>query len=54
MVFDTEQQRQIILEMLDNLTFPGKIMDTLCGFKQEVIAGEIKKIIAEKDQKVKL
>ena len=43
MVFDKEEQRKIILELLDSVTIPGKAIDVLFGFKQEVIAGEVKK-----------
>lgn len=44
MVFDKEEQRKIILELLDSVTIPGKAVDVLFAFKQEVIAGEVKKV----------
>jgi len=39
MVFDKEEQRKIILEILDNVTIPGKSLDVLFAFKQEVLQG---------------
>lgn len=42
MIFDNEEQKQIILELLGAVTIPGKALDKLYQFKQEVIAGEIK------------
>jgi hypothetical protein len=42
MIFDTEKQKQIILELLDSVTIPGKALDELYQFKHDVLAGEIK------------
>lgn len=42
MTFDKEEQRKIILELLDSVNIPGKAIDVLFAFKQQVIAGEIK------------
>jgi hypothetical protein len=39
MLFDTEEQRQIILELLNGVTIPGKALDIMYAFKQQVIAG---------------
>jgi hypothetical protein len=49
MVFDKEEQRKIILELLDSVTIPGKAMDVLFAFKQQVIAGEVRKVELKED-----
>lgn len=49
MVFDTEKQKTIILELLNSVTIPGKALDDLYEFKQQVMAGEIKKPEPGKD-----
>ena len=41
MIFDTEKQKKIILELLDSVTIPGKALDELYKFKQEVLMGTI-------------
>ena len=41
MIFDTEKQRKIILELLDSITIPGKSLDTIYEFKQQVLAGKV-------------
>lgn len=43
MVFDKEEQRKIILELLDSVNIPGKARHILYAFEQEVLAGEVKK-----------
>ena len=43
MIFDTEKQRKIILELLDSITIPGKALDILYEFKQQVCKAEILK-----------
>ena len=42
MVFDTEKQKAIILELLNSVTISGKSLDELYEFKQQVVAGEVK------------
>lgn len=41
MVFDTEKQRQIILELLSVSSIPGKALELLYQFKQEVLQGTL-------------
>ena len=41
MVFDTEKQRQIILELLSVSSIPGKALEIMYQFKQDVIQGTI-------------
>ena len=43
MVFDTETQKKIVLELLDASTIPGKALDIMANFKREVLAATVKK-----------
>jgi hypothetical protein len=41
MIFDREEQRGIILELLSSVTIPGKALDAMYEFKQQVLKGTI-------------
>ena len=41
MTFDNEQQRKLILDLINAATFLGKDVDVLYGLKQQVLAGKI-------------
>jgi hypothetical protein len=42
MIFDTEKQRKIILEILAVVSVAGKDLDEIYAFKQQVLQGTIK------------
>jgi len=49
MIFDTEKERTIILELLNSVTIPGKSLDELYGFKQQILQGTVKEEFPQKD-----
>ncbi len=43
MVFDREEQREIILKLLGAISFQGNALDKMYEFKQQVLTGSIAK-----------
>jgi len=41
MTFDNEEQKRIVLELLDSVTVPGKLLDQIYHFKQEVLIARV-------------
>lgn len=37
MTFDNEQQKQIVLGLIQSANIPGHLLDTIMQFKQEVL-----------------
>jgi hypothetical protein len=46
MTLDSEQQRQILLQLIQNATFPGAALDLVYDLKQRIAAA---KIVASED-----
>jgi hypothetical protein len=41
MIFDTDQQKQLILEMLKAVQFPGTALDAIYQLKQDVLKADV-------------
>ncbi len=52
MIFDREEQREIILKLLDAVSFQGNVLDKMYEFKQEVSKGTVAKKETKKPIKV--
>lgn len=42
MEFDKPEHRQFVLEMMEQVSFPGKILDLAAEFKRAVVAASVK------------
>lgn len=49
MIFDTEQQKQLVLDLVNSATVPGAMIETMYRLKQAVIAGEISTIKTDEE-----
>lgn len=48
MQFDTQEQKEITLKLIEGSQFSGQMLDIIYKYKQDVLSGEVKKNEQEK------